>query len=62
LRRGSDHADVYCISFDPASKFLTCSSDKGTIHIFSINSELSLASASAKQLEEAKSPAENGDS
>lgn len=43
VRRGSDHADVYCISFDPVSKYLACSSDKGTIHIFSIRADVSLA-------------------
>ena len=39
VRRGADHADVHCISFDPASKFLACSSDKGTIHIFAIKQD-----------------------
>ena len=45
LRRGSDQADVYCLSFDPASKYLSCSSNKGTIHIFALRSDLSMAAA-----------------
>jgi len=36
LRRGSDPATLYCISFSPDSEFLCCSSDKGTIHIFAL--------------------------
>ena len=36
LRRGSDHAQIYCICFDAFSKFIACSSDKKTIHIFSL--------------------------
>ena len=40
LRRGSDQADIYCLTFDPVSRFLACASDKGTIHIFAIKSEV----------------------
>jgi WD40 repeat protein len=40
LRRGTDTAEIYCIVFDPASKFVACSSDKGTVHIFNIKSEI----------------------
>ncbi len=36
VRRGSERADIYSISFDPLSKFIACSSDRGTIHIFSL--------------------------
>lgn len=36
LRRGVDRAQVYCIAFDPQSRFVACTSDKGTAHIFSI--------------------------
>jgi WD repeat-containing protein 45 len=50
LRRGSDHADIYCISFDAVSKYLACSSDKGTIHIFQIRPDVSLAAQTNKQL------------
>lgn len=37
LRRGSDSAEIYSLSFNPDSSFLACSSDKGTIHIFALN-------------------------
>ncbi len=36
LRRGMDKAEIYCIAFNQATTFLACSSDKGTIHIFSL--------------------------
>mmetsp|Transcript_15951 Transcript_15951/g.49987 ORF Transcript_15951/g.49987 Transcript_15951/m.49987 type:complete len:392 (+) Transcript_15951:80-1255(+) len=36
LRRGVDRAVVYCIAFDQSSRFVACTSDKGTAHIFSI--------------------------
>ncbi|GAB1608667.1 WD repeat domain phosphoinositide-interacting protein 4-like, partial [Argonauta hians] len=36
LRRGSDTATLYCISFSHDSAFLCASSDKGTVHIFAI--------------------------
>jgi WD40 repeat protein len=45
LRRGSDQAEIYCLAFDPISKFLACSSDKGTIHIFAIRSDVVLTAS-----------------
>lgn len=36
LRRGSDKAEVYSIAIDLKTKWLGCTSDKGTVHIFSI--------------------------
>ena len=36
LRRGMDRAEIYCIAFDPLTTHLACSSDKGTVHIFSL--------------------------
>jgi len=36
VRRGSEKAEIYYISFDPTSTYLACSSDRSTIHIFSI--------------------------
>jgi hypothetical protein len=36
LRRGMDRADIYCLAFNSASTYLACSSDKGTVHIFSL--------------------------
>lgn len=36
LRRGSDKAEIYSISIDVETKWLGCTSDKGTVHIFSL--------------------------
>ncbi|XP_015906886.1 WD repeat domain phosphoinositide-interacting protein 4 [Parasteatoda tepidariorum] len=36
LRRGSDTATLYCINFSSNSDLLCASSDKGTVHIFSL--------------------------
>ena len=43
LRRGSDPAEITCIAFDPLSKWVACTSDKGTIHIFAIKNEVQVA-------------------
>ncbi|MCQ2821272.1 MAG: hypothetical protein MJ252_28770 [archaeon] len=37
LRRGSEKAEIYCLCFDPTERFLACSSDRKTIHIFTLN-------------------------
>jgi WD repeat-containing protein 45 len=37
LRRGYDRADIHCLAFSPDSRWLAASSDKGTIHVFSLN-------------------------
>jgi len=37
LRRGADKAEIYSLAFNYNSYWLACSSDKGTVHIFSIN-------------------------
>ena len=36
LRRGAERALIYSVAFHPASTHLACSSDKGTIHVFSL--------------------------
>ncbi|KAJ8472079.1 hypothetical protein OPV22_026422 [Ensete ventricosum] len=36
VRRGLDRADVYSISFSPNAQWLAVSSDKGTVHVFSL--------------------------
>lgn len=36
LRRGIKNADISCIAFDQHNKFVGCSGDTGTIHLFSI--------------------------
>lgn len=37
LRRGSDRAEIYSLAFNPTTEWLACSSDKGTVHIFSLS-------------------------
>lgn len=39
LRRGSDRADIYCLTFSPKGTYLACTSDKGTAHIFSLSGD-----------------------
>jgi len=39
LRRGSDRAEIFSLAFSPTTEWLACSSDKGTIHIFSLSGE-----------------------
>ncbi|KAM6288873.1 WD repeat domain phosphoinositide-interacting protein 4, partial [Aegotheles albertisi] len=36
LRRGTDPATLYCLSFSPDSAFLCAASDKGTGHVFAL--------------------------
>uniref|UniRef100_A0A914ZJW8 WD repeat domain phosphoinositide-interacting protein 4 n=1 Tax=Parascaris univalens TaxID=6257 RepID=A0A914ZJW8_PARUN len=36
FRRGADPANLHCLRFSPCSSFLAVSSDKGTIHIFTV--------------------------
>ena len=52
VRRGSDKAELYCLAIDQKSKWLGCTSDKGTVHIFSI-AKLGLAQE-AEIIEEEK--------
>ena len=37
VRRGADQAVITDLTIDPNNKFISCSSDKGTIHIFFID-------------------------
>ena len=39
LRRGMEYAQIFSISFDLPSKWLACSSDTKTIHIFNLKSD-----------------------
>jgi len=36
LRRGKDKAEIYCIAFDRTNKWIACTSNKGTVHIFTV--------------------------
>jgi len=37
VRRGTDRAEIYSLTIDKNSKWIACSSDKGTIHLFAID-------------------------
>lgn len=39
LRRGIDKAEIYSIAFHNTSDWVVCSSDKGTVHVYNINSD-----------------------
>jgi WD repeat-containing protein 45 len=39
LRRGIDKAEIYSIAFHTTSEWVACSSDKGTVHIYSIGAK-----------------------
>jgi WD40 repeat protein len=39
LRRGADRAEIYSIAFNPTTQWLACSSDKGTVHVFTVKSQ-----------------------
>lgn len=41
LRRGADRAKINSMAFSADSKWLAVSSDKGTIHVFSVAADLS---------------------
>ena len=45
LRRGSDKAIIYCIAIDPASQYMACTSDKGTVHIWGLSKETTAVAA-----------------
>jgi len=38
LRRGSDKADIHCLSFNRTGELLAVGSDHGTVHVFSVGS------------------------
>ncbi|KAI5680416.1 hypothetical protein M9H77_01643 [Catharanthus roseus] len=40
VRRGADRAEIYSLSFSPCSQWLAVSSDKGTVHVFSLKINL----------------------
>lgn len=36
VRRGIDRADICSLNFDPSKHWFACSSDKGTVHVFTV--------------------------
>ena len=64
VRRGSDKAEIYSIAFDKNSKWIACSSDKGTIHIFTVSKNLQriqLSDENAKEVEQLYKEGTGGD-
>lgn len=41
LRRGAERAEIYSIAFHPSNQWLVVSSDKGTVHVFKLDMNLS---------------------
>eukprot|EP00826_Nyctotherus_ovalis_P024633 TRINITY_DN1901_c0_g1_i10.p1 TRINITY_DN1901_c0_g1~~TRINITY_DN1901_c0_g1_i10.p1 ORF type:complete len:345 (+),score=52.67 TRINITY_DN1901_c0_g1_i10:77-1111(+) len=54
LRRGTDKADIQSVTFDSRCHWLACTSDKGTVHVFSLD-----LTRKAVYKEEKKQTAEN---
>lgn len=54
LRRGTDEAEIISLAFDPVSQYIGCTSNKGTVHVYSIRSDVSLAAMTDKQLSQAQ--------
>jgi len=57
VRRGADRAEIYSLAFNYNSLWLACSSDKGTVHIFSISPK-----GDKKDKSKKKSTSESGSS
>jgi WD40 repeat protein len=49
LRRGKENAEIFSIAFSNSNQYLACTSDRGTIHIFSLD----------KVIEKTKDPKKN---
>lgn len=47
LRRGTNHANIYCINFNHKSTHLVVSSDHGTIHVFNLEEKQRESGASS---------------
>lgn len=62
LRRGMDRAEIYCIAFNPASTFIACSSDKGTVHIYSLTGAVPKSKNATHSDSSAAAALESGDS
>lgn len=60
LRRGSDKAEIYNIAMDVDTKWLACTSDKGTVHIFSL-SLLDIKHLKKEETEDEEEKVDDGD-
>ncbi|XP_057778166.1 autophagy-related protein 18a-like [Salvia miltiorrhiza] len=52
LRRGSERAAIYSLSFSPTGRWLAASSDKGTVHVFSLKVDSRSSRTSRSQVAE----------
>mmetsp|Transcript_27811 Transcript_27811/g.50581 ORF Transcript_27811/g.50581 Transcript_27811/m.50581 type:complete len:285 (+) Transcript_27811:59-913(+) len=52
LRRGTERATINCVVFSKSTEHLACSSDKGTVHIFSLASLAKADRGSSRQADE----------
>jgi len=50
FRRGSEACTIEHLSFDEEGKYLTCTSDKATVHIFKVPSSKEDASGNTKSM------------
>jgi WD repeat-containing protein 45 len=41
LRRGADKAEIFSLCFGKGNKWIACSSDKGTVHVYALKESLS---------------------
>jgi len=51
FRRGADKAEIFSLAFNPTSKWLCVSSDKGTVHIYGLTAETETAEQEEKRKE-----------
>ena len=58
LHRGSSKAEIQCLTFDASGRWIICSSDRETIHIFSIQNT-TLGFATEEKKEEVKDSVKN---
>lgn len=56
LRRGSDKAEIFSITFDKFTRWLACSSGKGTIHIFTVPNLATRVQLSDENAKEQEAP------
>ena len=59
VRRGSDKAEIYSICFDKQSQWIACSSDKGTIHIFTVSKNTQRIQLGDEEEKEEEEPRED---
>lgn len=56
LRRGTDPATILSIAFSPDASLIAAASDKGTIHIFLLDTDWAVAQSDAGKLDRSLSP------